>query len=103
MIDLHLLRIVFFKPVILALFVVSDKVDGYHSGDKDGTLTDSSVIEPSLYPPLYAVSVWIYGYHSRYVEGLNVYIKVSKRIYLQWFGGYSSQFSAFFLSSSLKH
>lgn len=103
MIDLHLLGIVFFKPFVFTFFVVPDEVKGYHSGDKDGTLTDASVIEPCLYPPLDSVPVRIDCYHSCDVEGLNVYIKVSKRIYLQWFGGYSSQFSAFFLSSSLKH
>lgn len=87
MIDLHLLGIVFFKPFVFAFFVVPDEVKGYHSGYKDGTFTDASVIEPCLYPPLDSVPVRIDSYHSRDVEGLNVYIEVCQRVYFLWFRG----------------
>ena len=82
MIYLHLLWIVLFKPVVLVFFVIVDEVYGEHPCDEDGAFANPSVVEPSLYPPLYAVSVWIYRHLPRNVEGLYVYVKVGKWVYL---------------------
>lgn len=80
MIYLHLLGEVLFKPFILfPLF--PDELYCYHTRDKDGTLSDLSVVEPCLDPPLYAVSVRIYGYLACYIKGLDVYVQVFKRVY----------------------
>lgn len=85
MIYLHLLGIVLLKPFILAFLIVSDEVYSYHSGDKDCTFTNSTVIEPCLDPPLYSVPIRIDRNLSRYIEGLYIYVKFGKRIYLLGF------------------
>jgi len=80
MIYLHLLWIVFLQPFILVALLI-DKCYGCVSGYLYCTLTNPSVVEPCLYPPLYAVLIGIDSNLTLDIKGLNVDDKICKRIY----------------------
>lgn len=78
MVNLHLLREVFFKPFVFFNVIVY-KLDGELSVYLDGCFSFLGVVEPCLCPPSDARTVWIDANNSRYVETLNVEVK-----FCQW-------------------
>lgn len=75
MIYLHLLWIVFLQPFVL-VYLFMNELYGYLTVDLHCSFSDATIVEPRLYPPLYAVLVGIDGYLSLDVEGLDVYVEV---------------------------
>ena len=98
-IDLHLLREVFFKPLIL-LNVVVDELHCQLPVNLYGCLACLAVVEPCLRPPSDPTLVWIYTHQPRYVETLNVNLQLGKRVD-ESAAGYGTFLSFFFSSADI--
>ena len=80
MIDCHLLGKVFLQPLVI-IHMVMDETECVLKLNLHGSLTDLTVVEPSLGEPSDSCLVTIDADETRDVKALNIYIKRGKRIY----------------------
>ena len=85
-----------FQPLVLCHIILYE-LNGQLTVDFNGSFTFLLAVEPSLCPPHDAVFVWIYTDSTLYVEALNVYIEILKRVYytLACYGVVSSFFFSY--------
>ena len=76
----HLTRKELFQPLVLCHIILYE-LNGQLTVDFNGSFTFLLAVEPSLCPPHNAVLVWIDTDSTLYVEALNVYIEILKRVY----------------------
>lgn len=78
--DFHLTRKELLQPLIFG-YNIMDEFDSQFPVDLDSSFTLFLAIKPCFSPPYYTVLVGIDADRSLYVETLNIYVQILKRVY----------------------